>query len=140
MIFIIAYILHELGWFPHGKYRGPVSFVIETRHEGYCPSLEDCRRNDRRFTIQSPYVELLRRKVYPDLYADDEPTARTLRVLHRWREQPTVGRTEDLINVMNSITISNELKAETRDLIAEATQEILSYDVTRFTEKGGNHV
>ncbi len=140
MVFNVAYILHELGWFPHGKYRGPVSFLVETRHGGYRPSNEEWRRNDMRYAFQSPYVETLRRHVYPDLYAADDKTARISRLLQRWIEQPSVGRMEDLINVMNSITITEEPTAEVHGLIEKGTQEILNYDVSMLLERETSRV
>ncbi len=138
MVLNAAYILHELGWFPHGKYRGPVSFVAETKHGGYWPSSQERRRNDARVAFQSPYVKILRRYVHSDLFAESDLQAQIMRMLERWRERPTLGRMDDLIEVMNGITTVEEVSTEVHGLVDEAVREILGCDVGLFTQRGSH--
>lgn len=135
-----GYILHELGWFPHGKFRGPTSFLEKTMHGGHWPSREECRQTDVCFIVQSPHLSTLRRHVYSEFYAEGDPVARIEKVLKRWRENPSFGRREDLINVMNDITKNEELSAKVQTLIDEAFKEVLIFDVNALAERGESHV
>ncbi len=114
-----TFILHELGWLPHGKRRDRPSVQRLRIRSGYLPTIEEARANDNDVQTHGPFTHLLRRYGHPKVYELKEPEAQLKSVLERFREEPTPSRRDDLLNLMNVITTRTELTEELDALVEE---------------------
>ena len=129
-----AFIAHEMGWFPHGKYRGPftlsglatqVPTAFRGREGGYL---------ERQIAAPHPVALEIRRFVYPDVYDYEDPKGHLEGLLARFKEEPSPGRRADLVNVMNQITAHEVVSDHLNVLAEQIIEEVRAYNM-RILEK-----
>lgn len=94
-----AYIVHELGWFPHTKDRtSPTerAFAFRSLHETDHVATHD-------FQVMDALSAAARQHGHADVYTVQDPHAALKNIIDRYRKQPTRSRYDDLVHVSNHI-------------------------------------
>ncbi len=135
MVFNVAYILHELGWFPHGKRRDiPTSLL--TVYPFASPGKLTGEDEAVNFNTDGTFAMALRLVGHPDVYTYDDPVLQLRRVLDTYVEQPTPGHEDDLIHLLNTINASGDVPDGVDDVAEDiyralADQERRTLEVQR---------
>ena len=129
MIFNVAYILHELGWFPHGKPRKEAVALVGSPLAGQESIARDAVSASEAVRMDNPFSMALRRYAHADVYETDDPVAKLREVLQRAEAEPTASRFDDLINLANVLTSSEEPSPELRAVVGQALDFIQAAEV-----------
>ncbi len=109
-----AYIVHELGWFPHTKDRSSAAnraFPFRSRYE------KDVLITHS-FQVMDPNTEVLRKFGHPDVYRFKDPHEALRNVIRRYEESPTRARYDDLVHLSNYIANKVKYDAQIDELIS----------------------
>jgi len=121
------FIVHELGWFPHGKERGPILRVVNTHSRFEAGAVVTHGHQ----VMQAGNI-LLRQHGHPEVYDLKDPVKALERVLQRYTESPTRSRYDDLIQVANRVGSQSGGEARVAALLDRVSDLALS---TPFREK-----
>lgn len=110
-----AYIVHELGWFPHTKNRrSPTERTFPYR------SLHDTDRlATHDFQVMDAFSAVARQHGHADVYGIQDPYRALENVISRYRQQPSRSRYDDLVHVSNYICNSVRCDERVNTLIDE---------------------
>lgn len=125
------YILHEIGWFPHGKPRNKP--IIE---QIALPLPTPMREKEQKITLeysnQNSYALKLRRYIQKDFFEYDNPVNKLQNVIDTFKRERTLSHFEDLVNITNIITINEEPSEELVALKEYAMDLIQEYEIPKI--------
>jgi hypothetical protein len=103
-----AYIVHELGWFPHTKDRMTPpdrDWSHDSRYDRDATPTHD-------FQVMHDLTIVARQHAHADVYAVKDPHQALQNVISRYEERPSRSRYDDLIHVSNHV--SNHVRSDER--------------------------
>jgi hypothetical protein len=95
----VAFMAHELGWFPHTKDRSSPAIRVVPFRSRYESDVAVTHGSQ----FINPFSRLLREHAHADVYGVSDPEAALRNVINRYREQPTRSRYDDLVHVANYV-------------------------------------
>ena len=114
-----AYVLHELGWFPHGKRRDVATVKRVMYMQGDVPTIEELRRNNRDVQTNGPYSLKMRKYAHADVYKYEDPVGQLRSAFNKYKQSPTPSTRDDVLNLMNEITTTQQLSSELDTVVEE---------------------
>lgn len=122
-----AYVVHELGWFPHTKDRSrPRSraFPHRSMFARDVPATHG-------YLVVDPLTSLLREHGHADVYEIADPLETLQTIARRYREDSSYSRRDDLVHVTNHVCS----RTNTDDKIDAAVEDIVELLNSRSYEQ-----
>jgi hypothetical protein len=133
MVFNVAYILHELGWFPrwfpHGRRGDRWPELSLTPSLSHLIAMEVHSREQRDLVTDHPSSIRLRRAAHPEVYEYDDPAAKLNEVLQRAKENPTASALDDLITLSNVIGSASDPTEQVQRLLVQVIDFLQQHEV-----------
>jgi len=136
LFFNSVYIFHELGWFPGVKFRDKPTIQRKMTSMGRIPTIEESRRNNFDFGTQSPYSISLRRYAHREFFEYEDPGSKLRKVLNDFKREPTPSHRDDLLVIMNIISVKDKMTKDIEMLIEEAISVTQEYELKKIKEEG----
>ena len=130
MFSTLALIGYELGWLPYGRDRSPnlIEGKVNTLDLQISQEIAGQSRLDLR--IYHPWATIVRHRTHSRLYEIANPKERLTEALERFLKDPTLSHRDDLINIMNGVTASEEMQNEAANITEEIIKAIVSADTS----------
>lgn len=123
LVVTTAFIVHELGWFPHTKDRSSPA----DRKFPFGSRFEHDALPTHGFQVLDPYTNVLRQYAHADVYDVRDPAQSLRTAIARYKEDATPSRYDDVIHLSNHICNHVRCDDQVNSLIAEIHELIHSH-------------
>jgi hypothetical protein len=122
LVVTAAFVIHELGWFPHTKDRTSPA----DRRFPYRSLYEQDVQATHGYQVMDPMTDILRRHAHAELYSVEDPVRSLENVMARYKEDPTYSRYDDLIHLSNYVCNQVKCDEQVNDVITRIHELIHS--------------